>query len=249
MIKVDEKDRSIYFMACGTQPENPYFAQFFKISFDGKNLTLLSPGAGTHSISLSPSENYFIDSYSKPDVPSVTVLRDMNGKQITELEKTDVSRLKAAGWKPPTPFSVKSADGKDDIYGIMFTPTNLDPNRKYPVLVYVYGGPHAQLITNSWNDGASLWMKWMAEQGYLVFTLDGRGSANRGFAFESVIHRNVGTEELKDQLVGVDYLKSLPYVDADRLAIHGWSFGGFMTVSGFRGWNTDQKYSCRLRKY
>ncbi len=97
--------------------------------------------------------------------------------------------------------------------------------------MYVYGGPHAQLITNSWNDGASLWMKWMAEQGYLVFTLDGRGSANRGFAFESVIHRNVGTEELKDQLVGVEYLKSLPYVDANRLAIHGWSFGGFMTVS------------------
>src|SRR6187397_416145 len=94
--RVDEKNRLLYFMACGTQPENPYFSQFYKIGFDGKNLTLLSPGGGTHSVSFSPSENYFIDTYSKPDVPSVTVLRDMNGKQITELEKTDVSRLKAA---------------------------------------------------------------------------------------------------------------------------------------------------------
>src|SRR4030095_15323443 len=129
LIKVDEKNRLLYFMASGTQPENPYFSQFYKIGFDGKNLTLLSPGAGTHSISFSPSENYFIDTYSKPDVPSVTVLRDMNGKQITELEKTDISRLRAAGWKPPTPFSVKSANGKTDVYGIMFTPTNLDANR------------------------------------------------------------------------------------------------------------------------
>src|SRR6185369_12577534 len=133
LVRVDEKNRLLYFMANGTQPENPYFSQFYKVGFDGKDLTLLSPGAGTHSVSFSPSENYIIDTYSKPDVPSVTVLRDKNGKQITELEKADVSRLKAAGWKPPTPFSVKAADGKTDIYGIMFTPTNLDANRKYPV--------------------------------------------------------------------------------------------------------------------
>jgi dipeptidyl-peptidase-4 len=109
--------------------------------------------------------------------------------------------------------------------------SNFDPSKKYPVMVYVYGGPHAQLITNSWLDGANLWMYWMAEQGYLVYTLDGRGSGERGFAFESQIHRQLGDLEMEDQLTGVEYLKTLPYVDGNRLAVHGWSFGGFMTTS------------------
>lgn len=98
-------------------------------------------------------------------------------------------------------------------------------------MVYVYGGPHAQMITNSWLYGANLWMYWMAEQGYLVFTLDNRGSAHRSFDFESQVHRQLGTLEIEDQMVGVDYLKTLPFVDASRLAVHGWSFGGFMTIS------------------
>ena len=98
-------------------------------------------------------------------------------------------------------------------------------------MVYVYGGPHAQMITNSYLDGANLWMYWMAEQGYLVFTVDNRGSDNRGFAFESVVHGRLGVNEIADQVKGVDYLKSLPYVDGNRLALHGWSFGGFMTTS------------------
>jgi dipeptidyl aminopeptidase/acylaminoacyl peptidase len=129
---------------------------------------LLSPGAGTHSISFSPSENYFIDTYSKPDVPSVSVLRDMNGKQITELEKTDVSRLKTSGWKPPTPFSVKSADGKMDVYGLMFTPTNLDPNRKYPVVDYIYPGPQSGSV-GSWGFSAARGdHQALAELGFVV---------------------------------------------------------------------------------
>ena len=98
-------------------------------------------------------------------------------------------------------------------------------------MVYVYGGPHAQMITNSFLDGASLWMYWMAQQGYLVFTVDNRGSANRGFEFESVIHQRLGLHEIDDQIKGVEYLKSLPYVDTNRLALHGWSYGGFMTTS------------------
>ena len=113
----------------------------------------------------------------------------------------------------------------------MIKPSNFDENKKYPVLVYVYGGPHAQLVTNSWLNGASLWMHWMAEQGYIVYTLDNRGSASRGFEFESGIHRQLGTLEIEDQLLGVQMLKNLPYVDGDRIAVHGWSFGGFMTTS------------------
>jgi dipeptidyl-peptidase-4 len=127
--------------------------------------------------------------------------------------------------------TIKAADGTTDLHTRLIKPSTFDPSKKYPVLVYVYGGPHAQMITNSFLDGANLWMYWMAEQGYLVFTVDNRGSDNRGFAFESVIHRNLGVNEMDDQLKGVDYLKSLPYVDANRLAVHGWSYGGFMTTS------------------
>ena len=126
--------------------------------------------------------------------------------------------------------SIKAEDGSK-LYTRLIKPHDFDPSKKYPVLVYVYGGPHAQLITDSWLDGASLWMYWMAEQDYLVFTVDNRGSAERGKAFESQIHRQLGTIEIEDQLKGVEYLNSLPYVDSDRIAVHGWSFGGFMTTS------------------
>ena len=141
LIKVDEKNRQIYFMADGLEAENPYFSQFCKIGLDGKHFTVLTPEAGTHQVTLSPSKDYFIDSYSKPDVPPVTVLRNMNGKLIANLEKTDVSRLVAAGWKPITPIKVKAHDDKTDIYGLMFTPTHLDPNKKYPIIDYIYPGP------------------------------------------------------------------------------------------------------------
>jgi dipeptidyl-peptidase-4 len=113
----------------------------------------------------------------------------------------------------------------------LIKPADFDPSKKYPVIVYVYGGPHAQMITNSWLANASLWMYQAANKGYLVFTVDNRGSSNRGFAFESVIHRQLGTVEMADQLKGVEYLKTLPYADTDKMAVHGWSFGGFMTTS------------------
>jgi dipeptidyl-peptidase-4 len=125
---------------------------------------------------------------------------------------------------------IKGNDGSD-LYYRMIKPANFDPSKKYPVMVYVYGGPHAQMVTNSWLAGANLWMHWMANQGYIVFTLDNRGSAERGFAFESQIHRQLGTVEMEDQLTGVNFLKSLPYIDANHMAVHGWSFGGFMTTS------------------
>jgi dipeptidyl-peptidase-4 len=119
----------------------------------------------------------------------------------------------------------------DELYGRLIKPLNFDENKKYPVLIYVYGGPHAQLVKNNWLNGASLWMYWMAQQGYLIFTIDGRGSENRGFEFESSIFRNLGINEMKDQITGLDYLKSLSYVDSNRVALHGWSYGGFMTTS------------------
>ena len=128
-------------------------------------------------------------------------------------------------------LTLKSSDGFD-LHSRIIKPANFDPSKKYPVLVYLYGGTHAQLVTNTWLGGSRLWMQWFAAQkDYIVFTLDNRGSANRGFAFESVIHRTGGEAGMEDQLKGVDYLKSLPYVDGNRIAVHGWSYGGFMTSS------------------
>ncbi|HEX8677268.1 MAG TPA: DPP IV N-terminal domain-containing protein [Segetibacter sp.] len=141
LLKVDEKNRTLYFLAGGREPgRNPYFSHLYKVGFNGTNLTLLTPEDGNHKIEISPSGRYFIDSYSKQDVPPVMVLRNWNGKLVTNLEKTDISRLTATGWKPPTPIIVKARDGHADLYGLMYTPTNLDPQKKYPVVNYIYPG-------------------------------------------------------------------------------------------------------------
>jgi dipeptidyl-peptidase-4 len=215
----------IYFKTTGPNPTNMLV---YKVDLKGKQ-TLITKDQGVHNVVPSADGNWFFDEFSNHDTPSKSLLYDKNLKAKTLL----VSPNKYDGYEIGTADikTIKSADGTTDLYTRLIKPSNFDPNKKYPVLVYVYGGPHAQMITNSFLDGANLWMYWMAEQGYLVFTVDNRGSDNRGFAFESNIHRNLGTNEMDDQLKGVDYLKSLPYVDGNRLAVHGWSYGGFMTTS------------------
>lgn len=215
----------IYFSSTG---ENPTNMMAYKVSLKGKQ-TLITKDAGVHSFSVSSDGNSFFDEFSNHSTPSKSLLYDKNLKAVTLLE----SKSKYDGYQMGTAEikTIKAADGLTDLYTRLIKPSNFDPTKKYPVLVYVYGGPHAQMITNSFLDGANLWMYWMAEQGYLVFTVDNRGSDNRGFAFESVIHGRLGVNEMDDQLKGVDFLKSLPYVDGNRLAVHGWSFGGFMTTS------------------
>ena len=146
LVKVDEKKRVLYFFADGREPGNPYYTYFYRIGFDGKNLTLLTPDKGNHSVRLSPSENYFIDNYSQPDVPGVSLLKNIDGKTILTLEKTDISRLVATGWKPPVPFTVKAHDGTTDLYGLMYVPTQMDPSKKYPVVDYIYPGPQGRPV-------------------------------------------------------------------------------------------------------
>ena len=215
----------IYFKATGANPTNMLV---YKVDLKGKQ-TLITKDEGVHNVSISSDYNWFFDEYSNHSTPSKSLLYDKKGKAITLLE----SKNKYDGYEMGTAEikTIKAADGTTDLYTRLIKPSNFDPNKKYPVMVYVYGGPHAQMITNSYLDGANLWMYWMAEQGYLVFTVDNRGSDNRGFAFESIIHGKCGTNEIEDQMKGVDYLKSLPYVDGNRLAVHGWSYGGFMTNS------------------
>lgn len=221
----NKKGTEIYFEATGPDAMNTLA---YKVDLKGRQ-TLLTKTNGTHSFAANYDGSYFFDEYTNHSIPSKSLLLNAKLKETVLSESENKYKDYLMGSSEIK--TIKAADGTTDLVTRMIKPSNFDPSKKYPVLVYVYGGPHAQLITNSYLDGASLWMYWLAEQGYLVFTVDNRGSENRGFAFESVIHQRLGVAEIDDQMKGVDYLKSLPYVDANRLAVHGWSFGGFMTTS------------------
>lgn len=231
VIKVDEKTRTIWFMTTGTEPENPYFAQLWRIGFDGKNRTLLTPGTGNHQVSFSPDEKYIVDTYSQPDVPPVTVLRDMNGKQLVELERGDVSRLQATGWKAPQPITVKAHDGKTDIYGLMFTPSDLDPNKKYPVIDYIYPGPQGGSV-GSWSFSAARGdHQALAELGFIVILLEGTGNPQRSKSFHDMYYPNMAENTLPDQVTGIRQLAARhAFMDTTRIGIWGHSGGGFATA-------------------
>jgi dipeptidyl aminopeptidase/acylaminoacyl peptidase len=228
--KVDEKNRVIYFMANNLQAENPYYSELCKVGFDGKGFTVLTPGAGTHSATFSTSGNYIIDTYSKPDVAPVTVLRDLKGKQLMELEKTDVSKLVATGWKPATPFGVKSHDGVTDVYGIIWTPKTMEPGKKYPVIDYIYPGPQGGSV-GSWafsvtrGDNAAL-----AELGFIVVEIEGTSNPYRSKAFHDMSYGNMADNTLADQVTGIKQLAQKYPIDLDRVGIWGHSGGGFATA-------------------
>lgn len=230
VVKVDEKNRVLYFTSTGHQ-SNPYFSELYKIGFDGKNLTLLTPGAGTHQAVFSPSGNYIIDTYSQPDVPAVTQLCDLNGKVITTLEKTDVSRLVATGWKPPIPFTVKAHDGKTDIYGLAFTPTKMEPNKKYPVIDYIYPGPQGGSV-GSWGFTASRGdHQALAELGFIVVMVEGTSNPNRSKSYHDMNYGNMGENTLPDQITTIRQLSQRYPIDTNRVGIWGHSGGGFATAA------------------
>lgn len=231
LIKVDEKTRTLYFMANGRETGNPYFGHFYKIGFDGKNLVSLTPEEGNHSISISPSQNYFIDSYSKPDVPPVTLMRSMDGKLIVNLEKTDVSRLTATGWKAPNPVTLKAHDGKTDIYGLVFTPTKLDANKKYPVIDYIYPGPQGGSV-GSWSFSASRGdNQSLAELGFIVVVLEGTSNPNRSKIFHDMSYGNMSENTLPDQISAIKQLATTYPIDTTKVGIWGHSGGGFATAT------------------
>ena len=223
----DEKGKNVIVSGTGNDARE---TKAFKISLKNGKITVLTSEEGTHSVQLSPNGNYIIDSYSSLNVPRVVKRKSIKNKEEVTIY-TSENPIEGCQLGTTELVTLKAKDGSD-LYGRIIKPANFDVSKKYPVLVYVYGGPHAQMVTNSWLGGSNLWMQWMAtEQDYVVFTVDNHGSAYRGFAFESAIHRQAGEVEMEDQLIGVDYLKSLPYVDGNRLAVHGWSYGGFMANS------------------
>ncbi len=232
LLKVDEQNRTLYFIADGREKENPYFSQLCKIGFDGKHFAVLTPETGNHQVTLSPAGNYFIDSYSQPDVPAITLLRNLNGRQVTALEKTDVSRLAATGWKAPVPVTVKAHDGKTDLYGLMFVPTQADPQKKYPVIDYIYPGPQGGSV-GSWSFAASRGdNQALAELGFVVVVLEGSSNPLRSKSFHDMSYGNMSQNTLPDQVTGIRQLaQKYGYLDTSRVGIWGHSGGGFATAT------------------
>ncbi|MCD8318448.1 MAG: S9 family peptidase [Paraprevotella sp.] len=227
VVGFDVKEKSIIY--CSNEL-HPLQSNLYKVKVTGGKRTLLDDGKGVHNADLSSDGSLLVDMYSSPTIArNIDIIETKNGKKRRLLSSEDP-------WKDYnvpeiTCGSIKAADGKTDLYYRMVKPVNFDPNKKYPAIVYVYGGPHAHMVEASRNYFARGWEIYMAQKGYLMFILDNRGSEFRGLDFENVTFRHLGVEEMKDKMEGVKFLKSLPYVDANRLGVHGWSFGGFMTTN------------------
>jgi dipeptidyl-peptidase-4 len=231
LLAVDEKNRTITFLAVGREKNrDPYFRHLYRVGFDGKNLRLLTPEDADHEVSLSPSGRFFVDSYSKPDLPPVAMLRDAQGKLLLTLEKSDISALLATGWKPPLPFTVKARDGMTDLYGLMFRPTNFDPAKKYPIINNIYPGPQTGSISSRSFLPARGDTQALAELGFIVVQLDGMGTPLRSKKFHETWYGNMGDNTLPDQVAGMKQLaQRYPWIDLDRAGIYGHSGGGGAT--------------------
>ena len=211
--------------------ESPLQSNIYKVRVRDGKLTPIDNGQGVHNAQLSASGTYVIDNWSSPQVPrSIDIRSTANGKETAHL-LTAEDPFRGLVMPTVETGTLKAADGQTDLYWRMLKPRDFDPAKKYPVIVYVYGGPHAQMITANWMYAARGWDLYMANRGYILFTLDNRGSSNRGLEFENCTFRHLGIEEGKDQVKGVEFLRSLPYVDARRIGVHGWSFGGHMTTA------------------
>jgi dipeptidyl aminopeptidase/acylaminoacyl peptidase len=233
VLKVDQSNREIYFTGSHHEGRgNPYFSYFYRVDFNGKNLKLLTPAEGDHTVQISPGGKFFIDSYSQADVPPVHEVRDIKGKLLTTLEKTDISRLEATGWKPPTPFSVRSANDRWDLYGLMFTPTTLDTNAMYPVIVNIYPGPQGGSV-GSWSfQAARRDNQALAELGFVVVQIEGSCNPNRSKSFHDCCYGNMGENTLSDQVSGLKQLQEkFRFIDLDHVGIWGHSGGGFATAA------------------
>lgn len=211
--------------------DNGLSRQLYKVDLKSGKTIPLTTGNGTHTAIVSSDGTLALDSYSSVTIPNDVYIINLKNKKTTTLFKAENPYTGKTVLPKMELVSTMSADGKTELNGRIIYPANFDSKKKYPVMVYVYGGPHAQLVTNEWLGGASLFDYYMAQNGYVVFTLDNRGSDARGRDFEHVIHRNLGVNEMADQMKGIEYLKKQPFVDADKIGVYGWSFGGFMATS------------------
>lgn len=230
---VDEQNQWIYFSANGMNPkEDPYLIHYYRIGFDGKGLVELTPDEGMHQAWFSSDYRYLVDVYSKVDTPPVAVLRDARtGRQVMPLEQADISRLEANGWRAPEVFSAKGRDGKTDIWGVIYRPTNFDPSRKYPVVEYIYSGPGGQHVPKSFSS-YNWWMTSLAELGFIVVQVDGMSTSFRSKDFEEVCYKNLKDAGLPDHMAWLqEAARRYPYMDLERVGIFGSSAGGQEAMS------------------
>lgn len=224
---VAQNDRYVFYTSAEVSPVDNHL---FKVDIATGRATRLTPAEGWHNVSVSHSGRYFLDDYSSLKVP-----------RVVELRSTD-NRIKRELFRAPDPTegyayadielgTVKSADGKYDNYYRLIKPLGFDPAKKYPVILYVYGGPHSQMVRNSYQAQLRRWEMYMAQRGYVVFVMDNRGTSNRGAEYEKAIHKQCGQCEMQDQMAGMRWLMSHQWVDSNRIGVHGWSYGGYMTIS------------------
>ena len=227
VISVNEEKKQITFEASGKEPgQDPYFIHVYRVNFDGTGLKRLTEGDGNHSASFSPDESLLVDTWSRVDQPAITVLRKASdGSVILELEKADITKLLATGWKPPVVFTAKARDGKTDIWGVIIRPINFDPNKKYPVIENIYAGPQGSFVPKTFSTQNG--MQSYAELGFVVVQIDGMGTANRSKAFHDVCWRNLGDAGFPDRILWMQAAaKQFPYIDISRVGIYGTSAGG-----------------------
>jgi dipeptidyl aminopeptidase/acylaminoacyl peptidase len=231
--RIDEKTRTLWYAANGREMgQDPYFAHFYRIGIDVGSPVSLTPDDGDHTMQLSPDGKYLVDTYSRPDAAPVIALRDGGGKLVMPLEKADISALVAIGWKPPVPIKVKAVDGMTDLYGMMFRPTNLDPQKKYPIINNAYPGPQSGSVGPRAFAAAHGDKEALAELGFIVVSIDGRGTPGRSKSFHDAYYGAMGRDNtVPDQVAGMkDLARQYPYIDIDRAAMWGHSGGGFITA-------------------
>jgi dipeptidyl-peptidase-4 len=230
---VDEKARTLFIEALGRTPsEDPYYRHYYKVCLDGCDWTPLTPESGDHSVSVSPNGRYLIDSWSKPDVPATSLLRDASGRLVMPLGKADISRLVAAGWKPPISIVTKARDGKTDLYGLMFRPTNFDSTQKYPIINKAYPGPQGGSVGSRSFSPARDDRQALAELGFVVISVDGMGNPGRSKRFHDAYYGAMGRDNtIPDQIAAMKELASrYSWIDISRTGIYGHSGGGFMAA-------------------
>lgn len=227
VLHVDSEKRQVCFTACGMNPEqDPYYIQYCRVNFDGTGLTKLTPGDGTHEVSFAPSGDYYVDQYSRVDMPAVYELRrTSDGALVKEFDRADWSALLATGWKTPIRFVAPGRDGVTPIHGVIYTPTNLDPAKQYPVIELIYAGPHDSFVPKRFSSYVQ--HQGMAELGFIVVQIDGMGTNNRGKKFHDVCHKNLGDSGFPDRILWMKKAaEAYPYMDLTRVGIFGGSAGG-----------------------
>lgn len=233
IVKVDEKTRTVWFTAMGREKgQDPYFRHLYKIGLDGKGYSSLTPDDGDHDAQLSPSGAFIVDTYSTCEKPPSVVLRDRDGKVVMPIEKADISKLLATGWKPPMPVVVKARDGKTDLYGMLFRPSSFDPSKKYPIINQAYPGPQSGSVGGRSFSAARGDRQALAELGFAVVSIDGMGTPGRSKSFHDAYYGAMGRDNtIPDQVAGMKALaQQYAWIDIDRTAIWGHSGGGFIAA-------------------